>query len=57
MFVRAFFTPEDVVIEAEHVECRQGRDEAHHDTKYRAEHERGSQDFVLAEEPGEGGNT
>ena len=57
MFVRAFFTPEDVVIEAEHVECRQGRDEAHHYTEYRAEHERGSQDFVLAEEPGEGGNT
>ena len=57
VFMRAFFTPEDVVIEAEHVECRQGCDEAHHDTKYRAEHERGGQYFVFTEEPGERGNT
>ena len=57
VFMRAFFTPEDVVIEAEHVECRQGRDEAHHDTEYRAEHERGGQYFVFTEEPGERGDT
>ena len=54
VFVRAFFTPEDVVIEAEHIECRQGRDEAHHDTEYRAEHERGGQISSLLKNPEKG---
>ena len=57
VFVFAFLSPEDVVVQAEHVERGQGSDEAHHDTKYRTEHERGSEDFVLTEEPGERGNT
>lgn len=57
VFVGAFFAPEYVVVEAEHVECRQGRDEAHHDAEHGAEHEGGREYFVFTEEPGEGGYT
>ncbi len=53
VFVAAFLAPKNVVVETEHVESRQARDEAHHHAEDRAELECGRQNLVLAEEAGE----
>ena len=50
-------TPEDVIIEAEHIECRQTCDKAHDPTHDRSKAERSRQNFIFTEESREGRNT